>query len=71
VPATTWSGSPGAWQPPLPDPDAVGARLHTIAHQRRVAAFLRATVATDPAGKPTLAWRFDQAALAAEQASDG
>ena len=45
--------------------------MHTIAHQRRVAALLRATLGTDPAGKPTLSWWFDQAALAAEQASDG
>jgi transposase len=54
-----------------PDADAVSARLHTVAHQRRVAALLRARVGTDPAGKPTLAWWFDQAALDAEQASDG
>jgi hypothetical protein len=55
-----------------PDVQAVQARLATIAKQRRVAGLLRAEVGTDPAtGKPTLAWRFDPAALAAEQATDG
>src|SRR4029453_13783405 len=43
-----------------------------IARSRRVAGLLRAEVGTDPAtGKPTLAWWFDPAALAAEQATDG
>ena len=43
-----------------------------IARSRRVAGLLRAEVGTDPAtGKPTLTWWFDQAALAAEQATDG
>jgi hypothetical protein len=55
-----------------PDADAVTARLAAIAKGRRVAGLLRAEVGTDPAtGKPTLAWWFDPAALAAEQATDG
>jgi transposase len=55
-----------------PDPEAVTARLAAIAKARRVASLLRAEVGTDQAtGKPTLAWWFDQAALAAEAATDG
>jgi len=47
-------------------------RLAAIARSRRVTALLRAEVGTDPAtGKPTLAWRFDQAAVDAEAATDG
>jgi hypothetical protein len=55
-----------------PDPEAVTARLAAIVRSRRVASLLRAEVGTDQAtGKPTLAWWFDQAALAAEAATDG
>jgi transposase len=54
-----------------PDPATVQARLAAIARSRRVAALLRAEVGTDQAGKPTLAWWFDQAALEREQATDG
>jgi transposase len=54
-----------------PTVDKVQARLAAIARSRRVAALLRAEVGTDQAGKPTLAWWFDPAALAAEQATDG
>jgi transposase len=55
-----------------PTLDKVQARLAAIARSRRVAGLLRAEVGTDPAtGKPTLTWWFDQAALAAEQATDG
>jgi transposase len=55
-----------------PDPDAVTARVAAIARSRRVAGLLRAEVGTNQAtGKPTLAWWFDQAALATEQATDG
>jgi len=55
-----------------PDPDAVTARLATIARARRVSAYLRSEVGTDPAtGKPTLSWWFDQHALDAEAATDG
>src|SRR6266702_3340652 len=50
----------------------VTARVATIARRRKVTGLLRAQAGTDPAtGKPTLAWSFDQAALAAEQATDG
>jgi hypothetical protein len=52
--------------------DKVTARVQAIARSRKVTALLRAEVGTDPAaGKPTLAWSFDQAALQAEQATDG
>ena len=55
-----------------PTVDKVQARLAAIAQARRVTGLLRAEVGTDPAtGKPTLAWWFDQAALAREQATDG
>lgn len=51
--------------------DAVRARLTTIASKRRVGDHLRADVGVDTAGKPTLDWRFDDGALAAEAATDG
>jgi transposase len=55
-----------------PDTQMVTARLAAIAKGRRVTGLLRAEVGTDPAtGKPTLAWWFDPAALAREQATDG
>lgn len=54
-----------------PTPEAVQARLTTIASKRRVANYLRSAVGVDPAGKPTLTWHFDQTALAAEEATDG
>jgi hypothetical protein len=55
-----------------PTLDKVPARLAAIANQRRVSGLLHAEVGSDQAtGKPTLAWRFDQAAVAAEQATDG
>jgi transposase len=50
----------------------VAERVAAIARDRKVTGLLRAKVGTDPAtGKPTLSWAFDQAALQAEQASDG
>jgi transposase len=55
-----------------PDAETVTARVAAIAKARRVTTLLRAEVGTDQAtGKPTLSWRFDQAALAREQATDG
>ena len=45
--------------------------MSAIARSRRVAALLGAEVGTDQAGKPTLAWWFDQAALEHEHATDG
>jgi transposase len=55
-----------------PTVDKVHARLAAITKARRVTGLLDAEVATDQAtGKPTLAWWFDPAALAAEAATDG
>ena len=54
-----------------PNTDAVTARVTQIGRDRRVAAYLRADIGTDERGRPTLAWRFDQAALDAEAATDG
>jgi transposase len=50
----------------------VAERVATIKRTRRVAGVLHAVTGTDAAtGKPTLTWRFDQAALDAEAATDG
>jgi transposase len=49
----------------------VQARLTTIASKRRVGDYLGADVGLDETGRPTLRWRFDQAALDAEAATDG
>jgi transposase len=55
-----------------PDEKAVTARIAAITSARRVTAYLRSGTGTDPAtGKPTLTWRFDQAAIDAEAATDG
>jgi transposase len=55
-----------------PDQKAVAARITAITSARRVTAYLRTQVGTDPAtGKPTLDWTFDPAAVAAETATDG
>ncbi|MCA1696028.1 MAG: IS1634 family transposase [Actinobacteria bacterium] len=54
-----------------PTVDKVNARLTTIATKRRVGAYLRADVGVDGTGTPTLVWRFDQAALDTEAATDG
>jgi transposase len=55
-----------------PDEKAVTERIAAISRARRVAAYLRTEVGTDPVtGKPTLAWSFDQTALDAEAATDG
>jgi transposase len=54
-----------------PDAEAVTARVAQISRDRRVGAYLRASVSAGEGGKPTLAWRFDQAALDAEAATDG
>jgi transposase len=55
-----------------PDAASVTARVAAISRARRVSAYLRTTVSTDPAtGKPTLAWTFDEQALTAEAALDG
>jgi transposase len=54
-----------------PTVDKVQARLATIARSRRGTGLLGAQVGIDQRGTPTLAWWFDQAALAREQATDG
>jgi len=55
-----------------PDAAAVQQRVAAIASGRRVTSYLRTEVGTDPVtGKPTLSWHFDDAALAAEAATDG
>lgn len=55
-----------------PDQAAVTARIAAISAARRVTAYLRVEVGTDPAtGKPMLDWRFDQDTLDAEAATDG
>ena len=47
-------------------------RITEITQVRRVKGSLRTTVGTDPTTlKPTLTWHFDEAALAAEAATDG
>lgn len=52
--------------------EAVTDRLAVIARSRRVKAYLRSTVGTDPTtAKPTLSWFFDQGAIDAEAATDG
>jgi transposase len=54
------------------DQAAVTARITAICSARRVTAYLRAETGTHPTtGKPTLDWRFDQAALDTEAATDG
>jgi hypothetical protein len=70
--ARTWSGWPAAWAAATTrrcsGPGAPGGQRP----RPSVAGLLHAEVGTDPAtGKPTLTWHFDQAALAAEQATDG
>ncbi len=54
-----------------PDAAKVTARLNAIAAGRRVGDYLRATAGTGQAGRPTLDWHFDQAAIDAEAAADG
>jgi hypothetical protein len=49
----------------------VAERVAAIARDRKVTGLLRAEVGSDPAsGKPTLSWAVDQAALAAEAATE-
>ena len=54
-----------------PDHDAVAAKAGVIATKRRVQTYLRTTITTDEAGKPTLTWHYDQTAIDAEAAADG
>jgi transposase len=54
-----------------PTEQAVAARVQAIAAQRRVQKYLRTAITADPAGKPVLAWHFDQDAIDADAAADG
>ena len=54
-----------------PDAEAVAARVQAIAARRRAGKYLRTAITAGPAGKPVLAWRFDQDAIDAEAAADG
>jgi transposase len=55
-----------------PDTAAVTAKAAQISRQRRVSAYLRTTITTDPdTGKPVFSWHFDQTAIDAEAAGDG
>jgi hypothetical protein len=54
-----------------PTEDAVAARVQAIAAKRRVRKYLRTAITVSKAGKPVLAWHFDQDALDAEAAGDG
>jgi transposase len=50
----------------------VKERIAVIGRERRVTAYLKTTVGTDPVtAKLTLEWHFDEAALAAEASTDG
>ncbi len=51
--------------------DKVRAKVAAIGADRRVGAYLISDIGTDEAGRPTLAWRWDQTALDAEAAADG
>jgi hypothetical protein len=54
-----------------PTDDAVAARVQAIAAKRRAGKYLRTAITAGPAGKPVLAWHFDQQAIDAEAAADG
>jgi len=55
-----------------PNAEAVATRIAAIASGRRVTSYLRTTIGTDSVtDKPTLAWHFDDGAIAAEAATDG
>jgi transposase len=55
-----------------PTAQAVADRTTGIGRNRRVTAYLRVEIGTDPTtGKPTLDWHFDQQAIDAEAATDG
>ena len=54
-----------------PAEDAVAARVQAIAAKRRVGKYLRTAITVGQAGKPVLAWHFDQDAIDAEAAGDG
>jgi hypothetical protein len=49
----------------------VAARVQAIAAKRRAEKYLRTAITVGQAGKPVLAWHFDQDAIDAEGAGDG
>jgi transposase len=51
--------------------DKVAARVAVITKDRRVGDYLTTTIGTDPTGKPTLEWSFDQNLIDHEAATDG
>jgi transposase len=51
--------------------EKITARVGVIAKTRRVASCLVTKIGLDEAGKPTLAWHFDQEVLDGEAAADG
>jgi hypothetical protein len=51
--------------------DAVAARVQAIAANRRAGKYLRTAITAGPAGKPCLAWHFDQDAIETDAAADG
>lgn len=55
-----------------PDTAAITAKAAQISSKRRVGAYLRTHITTDPdTGKPVFGWHFDQDAIDAEAATDG
>jgi len=55
-----------------PDIAAVTAKAAQISRNRRVSAYLRTHITTDPnTSNPVFAWHYDQAAIDAEAATDG
>jgi transposase len=55
-----------------PDTAAVTAKAAQISKKRRVGAYLRTHITTDPdTGKPVFGWHFDPTAIDAEAATDG
>jgi hypothetical protein len=54
-----------------PDAEAVAARVQAIAARRRAGEYLRTAITAGPAGKPVLAWHFDQDVIDAEATADG
>jgi hypothetical protein len=55
-----------------PDAAAIARQIDQITRKRRITAYLRTQITTDPAtGKPSLTWHYDQQALDEEAATDG
>ena len=49
----------------------MAARVRAIAAKRRVGKYLRTAITAGQAGKPVLAWHFDQDVIDADAAADG